>query len=94
MNSNFNLLQLKDNDDIDYQKSRTSMSGRWYGFEHFYSPIHYTACITDEAGVVLQGTCKYVGAEKNTTLNRAQLQLFEVIVLFPFNYRYINRKVS
>ena len=73
------MFQVSDNDDIDYQKSTTEMTARWYGFDHFYAPIHYTACITDAQNAILPETCKYVGGDKTTTLTGAQLTTFQVI---------------
>lgn len=64
------------------------MSGRWYGFEHFYSAIDYTACITDAAGVVLKDTCKFVGTDTNATLEGAQLQVFKVSIYFKIIVKY------
>ena len=76
---------MTDIEDIDYQKSRTELSARWYGFEHAYTTIQYTACLTEDNGSILIGTCTFVGTESRITFEGLTLTAFKVIFINKTN---------
>ena len=70
-----------DIEDIDYQTSKTKFSASWYGFEQAYSAVQYTACLTEDGGSIVLGTCTFVGSEKSVTLEGLLLTAFKVMYI-------------
>ncbi|KAK3612523.1 hypothetical protein CHS0354_024495 [Potamilus streckersoni] len=65
---------LQDIEDVDFQKSISSISAKWYGFLHPDLEVTYTFCIKNST-VVLH--CEYVGNATLYTLTSVRLEYFK-----------------
>ncbi|KAL3843250.1 hypothetical protein ACJMK2_021192 [Sinanodonta woodiana] len=66
--------ELQDIEDVDFQKSTSSISAKWYGFLHPDLEVTYTLCVRNKTDIF---HCEYVGNATSYTLTSVRLEYFK-----------------